>query len=275
MNSEIVKTEKNMPGILAELQQTESVVKALMASKHYAKMGSDGIYAIVQKAKSMGINPMDALNGGFYFVQGKTEMSAQMMNRLIRSKGHSIKKDSKSTNECCILHGKRSDNEDTWTVSFSTDDAKKAGIFKTNSPWDKYPAAMTFNRALSMLARQLFPDVIVDCYVEGEISDAAPLHAPAIGYATQKELDGLQRLLALDSDPAKATEVIKQRLKINDLEEIKADRFQAIMTWLAERIEEQMTDKDETIEVEATGVVSGKFSDGTTVEIDNRKRQEN
>ncbi len=260
MSNEIVKAESQVPDILAELQQTEKVVKALMATKHYAKMGAEGIYAIVQKAKSMGIDQMDALNGGIYFVSGKTEMSAQMMNRLIRSKGHSIKKDPKSTNELCILHGTRADNQDTWTCTFSLDDAKRAGIFRQGGTWDKYPAAMTFSRALSMLARQLFPDIIVDCFAEGEIRDAGPLDATVVevGCISGAERDQLHELLTHDEDPAEATEVILKRLKIESLDDLKTDRFQAMMTWLSKRIADQNT-------VEAEVVVVGK--DESIVEV--------
>jgi hypothetical protein len=105
-----------------------------------------------------------------YFVNGKVELSANAMNYMIRSKGHSITKDAKSTPLVCILHGKRIDNGDTWVASFSIDEAKRAGIYKNT--WEKYPEDMLFARALTRLARQLFPDVIKGCYVEGEIRDA-------------------------------------------------------------------------------------------------------
>jgi hypothetical protein len=85
-------------------------------------------------------------------------MSTEMMASLIRQQGHSISKDPKSDNSICILHGKRKDTGDTWTTSFSMQDAVKAGLAK--NMYDKYPAIMLYNRAMSMLARQLFPDVI-------------------------------------------------------------------------------------------------------------------
>lgn len=163
-----------------EIGQVEAVCQKLMNTKHYAKMGYDGVFAIVQKAKSLNMSTMDALNGGLYFVQGKVEMSAQAMNQLIRNAGHSIKKDPKSSNEICILHGKRKDNGDTWTESFSLEEARAAGLYTPNKPsaWTKYPRDMLFARALSRLARQLFPDTIKGCYVQGEISDAPALNAP-------------------------------------------------------------------------------------------------
>lgn len=141
-----------------EIESTQKMCTMLMKTKHYAKMGEEGIFSILCKAKSMGLNPMDALNGQFYMVNGKLGMSAEMMASLIRKAGHSICKDPKSTDTCCILNGKRKDNGDTWQMKFSIDDAKRAGIYK--NMWEKYPQAMLYNRCLSFLARQLFPDVI-------------------------------------------------------------------------------------------------------------------
>ena len=158
MNQLVKHDDKSFDAALCELETTQKMCKALMQTKHYAAMGEPGVFAIVQKAKSLGMPTLEALNGGLYFVNGKVGMSTESMASMIRSRGHSIIKDPKSCNNICILHGKRADNGDTWTVSFSVDDAKRAGLFK--NVFEKYPAVMCYNRACSMLARQLFPDVI-------------------------------------------------------------------------------------------------------------------
>ena len=161
--------------MINDIQNTTKMCQILMQSPHYKKMGNEGIFAIVEKAKSIGVSPLDALNGGMYFVQGKVEMTSAMMNQLIRMCNHSITKDKRSDDTICILHGKRADNGDTWVESFSIDDAKKAGIYRNQ--WLKYPKDMLFARSLSRLARQLFPDVIKGCYVQGEIADAPAFDA--------------------------------------------------------------------------------------------------
>lgn len=154
---------------LVDLQNTHQLCQQLMKTPHYAKMGPEGIFAIVETAKSLSIDPRQALGGGLYYVKGKVEMSARLMNSLIRAQKHSITRDRKSDDTICILHGKRADNGDTWTESFSLEDAKRAGL--TNSPvWKNFTRDMLFARALSRLARQLFPDIIGNVYVEGEIS---------------------------------------------------------------------------------------------------------
>lgn len=163
----IITKENN--SVLADLQNTRQLCQLLMETPHYAKIGKEGIYAIVETAKSLNIDPRLALGGGLYYVKGKVELSARMMNSLIRSQKHSITRDKKSDDTICVLHGKRADNGDTWTESFSLEDAKKAGL-ANNPVWKNFTRDMLFARALSRLARQLFPDIIGNCYVEGELS---------------------------------------------------------------------------------------------------------
>lgn len=176
-NEVMTQNNKNGLDVLEDIKNTNQMCSELMKTPHYAKIGSAGIFAIVQKARTLNVDPMDALNGGLYSVNGKVEMSAQMMTQLIRQSGHSLTKDSRSNDVVCILHGKRKDNGDTWVESFSIEDAQRAGIYKQNSPWSKFPRNMLYARALSNLARQLFADVIKGCYVEGEISRAVALDA--------------------------------------------------------------------------------------------------
>lgn len=186
MNKELVNTENT----LIDLENTQKMCQMLMRTKHYQKMGEEGVFAIVQKAVSLGINPLEALNGALYYVQGKVEMTAQMMASLIRQKKHSITMDRQSNKSSCILHGKRADTGDCWKASFSIEDAKVAGIYKQGGPWSKYPDIMCYNRALSKLARQLFPDIIGNCYVEGEISMAPPL------YDTKASVESIEEEIA-------------------------------------------------------------------------------
>ena len=202
---ELTKQPQQAEEFIQDLQNTKNLADALIKTKHYQQLGPDGVFAVIQKAKALNIHPMEALNGGLYYVQGRVEMNAQMMNQLIRSCGHSIQKDSKSTKELCILNGKRADNGDVWSVSFGIEDAQRAGIYRQNSPWTKFPEAMCFARALSMLARQLFPDVIQGCYIEGEIGDAiekAPVQEVQIPSPTitQEQMYILQDLIKNDEE---------------------------------------------------------------------------
>jgi len=158
---------------LTEFDKIQDVCKKLMATKHYASMGEASIHAIMARAKTLGIHPFEALNGGFICINGKVGMSTEMMAALVRQRGHSIVKDPKSNAECVILHGKRADNGDTWTCTFTKEDAITAGLWN-GATWKKYPAVMLYNRCMSMLFRQLFPDLSLGAgYVEDELKEIA------------------------------------------------------------------------------------------------------
>lgn len=172
MTVTVTENQDDLSKTLSAVVNTQKICETLMKTPHYQRMGQEGIFAIVAKARSLRIDPLDALNGGLYFVQGKVGMSTEMMASLIRQSGHSVTKDPKSNNTMCILHGKRSDSGDKWTVSFSLEDAKRAGLLK--NMYEKYPGIMLYNRAMSMLARQLFPDVIKGAgYTYDELKEIA------------------------------------------------------------------------------------------------------
>lgn len=198
-----VAVQDDLSRNMIEIENTQRMCALLMKTPHYAKMGAEGIYAIVSKSKALGMNTMDALNGALYFVNGKVGMPAETMAALIRQKGHSIIKDSKSNDNVCILHGKRADNGDTWTISFSMEDALKAGLKK--NMYDKYPSAMLYNRAMSFLARQLFPDLIKGAgYTLDELKEIAENSPLPIGESEvveekkpQLTFDQVEELVAL------------------------------------------------------------------------------
>jgi hypothetical protein len=165
---------------LSELDKIQETCHKLLLTKHYHALGEHGIHAIMARAMSLGIHPFEALNGGFYVVSGRVGMSTEMMAALVRRRGHSITKDPKSTPEKVILHGKRADNGDTWTCVFTKEDAVAAGLWNSTT-WKKYPAVMLYNRCMSMLFRQLFPDLSLGAgYVKDELDEIAKEHGPQV-----------------------------------------------------------------------------------------------
>lgn len=256
MTNDLVKVDSNAVDVLQDLQNTEALVGKLMQSKHYSKMGPEGVYALVQKAKSIGMNPLEALNGGLYYVQGKVGMSTETMASLVRQAGHSVWKDSKSTDACCILHGKRKDSGDTWHVSFSIEDAKRAGIFKEQSPWGKYPSVMCYNRAMSILCRQLFPDIIKGAgYTHDELKEIAASTSYQVEVESEVLLINkdmlavLEQLIAEDDNPSEVQDGILSTYKISSLGELLAEKVSSIIKRIKARQDKQREVKVPVIEV--------------------------
>jgi hypothetical protein len=155
----------------AEITAIEVMAKQAVESKFIEKLGGfAGAFSIAMYARELNVPIMSALFGGFSNIMGKITIAPQLMNAMIRRAGHKLKID--SNDQRAIISGTRKDTGETCEVSFSVEDARKAGLFKPNGGWEKYPSDMCFARALSRLARRLFPDVIGMAYVEGELEDA-------------------------------------------------------------------------------------------------------
>lgn len=176
MNNEIVTKQdiarSSIPSeheMMVYHTMAEQAVTSKMYSTNYKEKSA--VMMIMLSARELGIPPMQALNGGLNIIQGKVEISARMMNALIRKAGHQI-----IVKECsdtqCVLIGKRCDTGESQSSSFTIQDAQKAGLVKVGGGWTKFPKDMCFARALSRLARQLFSDVIGIGYVEGEIKSS-------------------------------------------------------------------------------------------------------
>lgn len=179
-----------------ELQALNMIALAASKSNLY-KQTPEAILMVLLSARELNIGPMMALNGGIWNIQGKTEISARLMMALIRRGGHSITIDSSSTS--CTIKGKRKDNGDTAEVTFTLEDARKADLLKSQT-WTKYAEDMLYARAMSRLARRLFPDVIGNCYVEGEVDTKKEFdprgleQAEVVQEKTQEQINELERV---------------------------------------------------------------------------------
>ena len=267
---------------LAEFDKIQETCRKLLQTKHYAALQEHGIHAIMARAKTLGIHPFEALNGGFYVVSGRVGMSTEMMAALVRQRGHSIVKDPKSNGECVILHGKRKDNGDMWTCSFTKDDAIAAGLWNTGT-WKKYPSVMLYNRCMSMLFRQLFPDLSLGTgYVKDELEEIArekgpqvfdeievealprkeeeksidvkQLDTPIIPIITEEQANVLHTFL--EGEKVIRADIIKRllTLKIPSIDKITQDIYpkvlQAVKEALNKKLEAELTEKEQASVVE-------------------------
>lgn len=189
--------------LLSELNDQFTIASKLRSLPAFSKYSDTDLLTIVHAAQFLGLSPLVCLQGGLYAVGGKVELSSAVMNRLIRQAGHQIEADPNNNETICTLKGIRADGGAPMIVSYSMDEAKRAGL-ANKGPWRTYPADMLFARCLSRLGRRLFPDVLQGCYVEGEISQKDPeelkqsektVEVEKITYATAEEVEELWELL--------------------------------------------------------------------------------
>lgn len=155
-----------------EMQAITAMAKQAVASGVYKCSSLPEMMMKMLAGRELGVPPMLSAKA-IHVVKGNIELSATLMNNLIRRAGHSMRV-AESTAAVCTIVGRRSDNGDEMSVTFTMEQAQRAGLTR-NPTWQSYPEDMLWSRALSRLARRLFADVIGNAYVEGEVSDIIPV----------------------------------------------------------------------------------------------------
>lgn len=161
-----------------ELKSYQIIAEIASSNPHWKKLGGGGteaqvvatILSVMLLARELGIAPMQAISGGINNIQGKFEISARIMNQLIRKHGHKIQV-KMLNNEVCCIWGKRKDTGEEQEASYHIEEAARAGLIRDGGGWKKNPQDMLFARAISRIARRLFPDCIGGCYIEGELQE--------------------------------------------------------------------------------------------------------
>ena len=124
--------------------------------------------AIIHMGRSLGIDSWAALRG-IHVIKGKPVLSAQLMVALVMRSPHcEYWQVVDPGTERCVIETKRRNHPNPDRGTFTLDDADRAGLLK-NDNWRKYPRAMLQSRAAAELARRVYPDVVANMYVEGEL----------------------------------------------------------------------------------------------------------
>lgn len=151
-----------------------------------------------------GFDPTMAMRS-FNVIQGSPTLKPEIMLALVRKAGHSVT--GEATDRGATITGRRADTGDEMTVTFTEEDAKKAGLLGKGA-WKTYPSAMMWARALSKLGRMLFPDVLLGCsYTSEELDGPAFVDGDAVADDRTSVSDAKTRLVeAFDGDKDAAKE---------------------------------------------------------------------
>lgn len=236
-----------------KIENLRSFARMAAESKQYGQLTEASLLNLMLTAKDMGISPMKAINGAFHVVNGRVCMSTVLMADRIRKAGHSIKIIEMTSKQCVII-AQRKDNGDSLKFEYTMQDADTAGLLGSPT-WKKYPKTMLYNRAMSGVARILFPDVIGNCYSEEErfdIQDIAaeerPLEDPEEDITIEMEAQDKQVALTkeqcaelemyLKEDPEVLPKILAKH-NISDVKDLAPEKFLAAINFLRNRKEER------------------------------------
>jgi len=202
-------------------------------------------------ARELGISPMLAISGGINNIQGKFEISARLMNQLIRKNGHELKVKIINDNLCTIW-GKRRDTGEEMEITYHMEEARAAGLIKPGSAWTKTPQDMLFARCISRMARRLTPDCIGGCYVEGELQETVlkqPVTTVDVPDTKELKMEEIALQLPEDLNPELVEQFFRESSErsncpISELKKRATQNFDKFLSvcrsWQAKQLETQV-----------------------------------
>jgi hypothetical protein len=131
-----------------------------MVPKHYQNKPQDTLVAMMMGAE-LGLNPIQALQN-IAVINGKPAIYGDALLALVQSHpkfgGHDESFDNATMTATCTVWRKQDASKHT--VTFSEEDAKKAGLWGKQGPWTQYPKRMLMWRARGYALRDKFADAL-------------------------------------------------------------------------------------------------------------------
>jgi 5'-3' exonuclease len=151
--------------------QAWTLAKGIHASRLFGCESAEQALMILMTGREMGIGAMSSMRG-FHFVKGRPVMSSQLMAALILRSGKAEYWElTESSNKSATYATKRVGGRNEQKKTFTLEDARLAQLVKQDGNWAKYPASMCEARAAAMLARIVYPDLLMGVYLPDELDD--------------------------------------------------------------------------------------------------------
>lgn len=135
-----------------------SIAPAMHTSRLFGVASPEQAMAIMVRGYELGLS----LTAAFEFIHvidSKPTLSPRGALALIHQSGLLSAIDIQNDADGCTVTMKRTSGF-TFTHRFGLDDAKRAGLVKAGSGWEKYPQQMSQWRAIGFCADVVFPDVL-------------------------------------------------------------------------------------------------------------------
>lgn len=171
------------PATLTEaIQFSEMLANSSMVPKAYQGKPQD-ILVCVQWGYEMGLPPMQALQA-IAVINGKPSLWGDGLMALVQASPvcedvQEYFEDEGTSNPVAVCVAKRK-NRSPVTVRFSVEDARRAGLWGKQGPWQAYPKRMMQMRARGFALRDAFPDVLKGLITAEEAQDYPDEAKPAV-----------------------------------------------------------------------------------------------
>lgn len=153
-------------------QEMESMADAIAKSKLFGMQTKEQVLALMAVAQAEGLHPAMAARD-YHIIQGRPSLKADAMMARFQLAGGKV--DWKEYTDDKVTGVFTHPSGGSITLSWTIDQAKKIGLVRQGSGWEKYPRAMLRARVISEGIRTVYPGCVVGTYTPEEIQDFEPV----------------------------------------------------------------------------------------------------
>jgi len=212
---QLTTTKGFAPATLTEaVQFSEMLASSTMVPKAYQGKPQD-VLVCVQWGYEMGLAPMQALQN-IAVINGKPSVYGDAAMALVQASHvcedvEEFFENEGTPNPVAVCVAKRKGRKPV-VAKFSVEDAKRAGLWGKQGPWQAYPKRMMQMRARGFALRDAFPDVLKGLITAEEAQDypTEEKSAPAPRQAPANPLDTIAPISAPILPPLTPPEVIEE-----------------------------------------------------------------
>lgn len=166
----------------------------------------ESVMAAMLKGHEVGMAPMQSLSH-IHVIKGKVGISAEGQRGLVLAAGHSIRVKKLDPTSCTLIGTRRGESDGT-EITYTLDEAKKAGIARGNN-WTNHPTDMLLARATTRLCRAVFPDVTGGLSSAEELYDLEVSDVGDEPGTVKRKAPAVKKAAARAKAPAKAEPTVE------------------------------------------------------------------
>jgi hypothetical protein len=185
---------------LIAFKEMQEMAACVAQSGLFGLKAPSQVLALMVVAQAEGRHP-GIVARDYHIVGGKPTLKADAMLARFQESGGKIEWHTQTHEraEATFSHPAGGEIKLSWTI----EDANRAGLIKKDSPWEKYPRAMLRSRLISEAIRTIYPGVICGTYTTEEVEsftvkekDITPHEPEVLKIEKQKATE--ETLLKLD-----------------------------------------------------------------------------
>ena len=170
----MMTTDLERSSLPDRLAYAQALSGAKLLPEQFRGKPSDVLLAMEWGA-ALGMAPMQAINS-IHIINGKPGLSANALAALVRREGHRMRVTGDDKHAAASIW-RKDDPEFEYTVTWTMDMAKRAGLLTGKDNWSKYPGAMLKARAQTAVVRDACPELIIGLPGDDD-TDGPDWHTP-------------------------------------------------------------------------------------------------